>query len=302
MDPLDELLQGLRFSASFYRSFDVRAPWCLDIPVRQWTSFHFQSLGQSCLKLGEQRLTLRTGDLAILPHGPAHTFADSFDTPPPGPGEPSLEHQGSGASLKAEGPGERSVLLCGGARLAGPAARILLAQLPSAIVIRHRKGEGLYWLRPIVEAIDLEAHHRQPGSNTVIARLVDVLLMQSVRAWIAADPERSGWIRGMRDPQIGRSLALMHASPEKPWDLNSLSKAIGMCRASFAERFTLLIGKPPKAYLTQFRMNLAIELLKNEPLTVAQIAEQLGYGSEAAFSRAYKRTLGLAPRAHRKSL
>jgi len=301
MDPLDELVQGLRFRGSFYRSFDVRAPWCLDIPERRWISFHFQAVGRSCLRVDRHCFELSTGDFLVLPHGPAHTFSDSALTPIPNP-DASIEYLGFGPSLRIDGPGERSVLVCGGARLAGPAALVLLSQLSTVVQIPNRKGQALYWLRPTLEAIDSEAHHWQPGSDTVIARLVDVLLIHSVRAWIASAPDRSGWIRAMRDPNIGRSLALMHASPERPWDIQSLAKSIGMCRASFAERFVSLVGKPPMTYLTECRMNFATTLLRDEPITLAQLSERLGYGSEAAFSRAYKKHFGIAPGAYRRMI
>lgn len=264
------------------------------IPEHERASFHLQSAGHSCLKVEGHCLELGAGDFVVLPHGHAHTFADSPNTHARPITELPLD------TPDGEGTGERSVLVCGGARMVGPASLAIQAQLPPFILLRRAECESLYWLQPTLAALDLEAQHRRIGSDTVMARLADVLLIHAIRAWIDTSPERSPWFHALKDPQIGRSLALMHTTPEKPWDLQSLAKGIGMGRATFAERFAHLVGLPPMTYLTRLRMRLAASALKEEPVTLGQMAERLGYGSEAAFSRAYKKHFGMAPGTHRR--
>jgi AraC-like DNA-binding protein len=301
LEALDRLLQDLHLSESFYCHSELNAPWSLAFPERDLASFHYLAEGHACVKVDGQCLALEAGDFVVLPHGKAHAFQDSPGTPAGVRDMPPMKNLcPTLASLRLEGPGERSILVCGGARLEGSAAHSLLEQLPAALRVSREERETLDWLRPTLEAIALEARHPRPGSGTVMARLADVLLIQAIRAWIARSPAESTWIRALQDPRIGRSLALMHAEPERTWDLASLARASGMSRASFAERFTALVGQPPKTYLTSWRMNLAHDWLRKETLTLAEVAGRLGYGSEAAFSRAYKRHFGMAPGSHRK--
>ena len=202
-------------------------------------------------------------------------------------------------------PGNRGCLLelliCGGARFSGPTAHPLLSQLPELIVVRRDSLAEHDWLRPTLEAIALEAESPRPGSAVVMSRLADILVIQAVRTWLDSAPvTANGWLTALRDPNVGHSLALMHRDPGKAWDVDGLAREVGMSRAVFAERFASMMGQPPKHYLTQWRMHLASNWLREEGLGLAQLAERLGYGSEAAFSRAFKRHFGESPGGHRR--
>ncbi|HWQ09335.1 MAG TPA: AraC family transcriptional regulator, partial [Holophaga sp.] len=194
------------------------------------------------------------------------------------------------------GTGERSVLICGGARLSGAAAHPLLAQLPEVLLVQKRVRAEFDWLRPTLEAMAHEVAHPRPGTMAVMTRLADILIVQAIRAWIASCRSADhGWLAALRDPQVGHSLALMHRQPGRAWDIEELAREVGMSRAVFAERFAALVGQPPKQYLTRWRMRLAGQWLQEEKVNLAQVAERLGYGSEAAFSRAFKRHHGASP-------
>jgi transcriptional regulator GlxA family with amidase domain len=140
------------------------------------------------------------------------------------------------------------------------------------------------------------------GSETIITRLIDVMLVEAVRAWLKDQPEGSaGWLGALRDPSIGTALGLIHKAPEKQWTVPSLAAQVGMSRSPFAARFTALVGQAPMSYLKRWRLQLAAKLLQNQTLALSIIAEQVGYESTPAFSRVFKREFGMAPGQYRRS-
>jgi AraC-like DNA-binding protein len=139
------------------------------------------------------------------------------------------------------------------------------------------------------------------GSETIITRLIDVMFVEAVRAWLKDQPEGSaGWLGALRDPPIGTALGLIHKAPEKQWTVPSLAAQVGMSRSPFAARFTALVGQAPMSYLKRWRLQLAARLLQNQALSLSSIAEQVGYESAAAFSRVFKREFGVAPGQYRR--
>ncbi len=302
MDPLDDVLQDLRLTDGYYCHSELCAPWGADFPDKDWTSFHFVAEGRCCVLLGERILELEAGDFVLLPLGRAHGLADRPTTPRmPFACLKSEPIAPNAARMHLEGDGERSVLLCGGARFAGTAAHPLLAHLPELLLVQREARAEYDWLRPALEAMAYEVAHPGPGSAAIMTRLADILLVQAVRTWLASCRKQDhGWLAALRDPQVGQGLALMHREPGKPWDVENLARTVGLSRAVFAERFAALVGQPPKQYLTRWRMQLAGHWLREEGLNLAQAAERLGYGSEAAFSRAFKRHHGEAPGGFRR--
>jgi transcriptional regulator GlxA family with amidase domain len=144
----------------------------------------------------------------------------------------------------------------------------------------------------------LRRETREPsiGSEMIVARLIDVMFVEAIRAWLKSQPEGSaGWLGALRDPAIGTVLGLIHKNPEKAWTVPLLAAQVGMSRSPFAARFTSLVGQSPMSYLKQWRLQLAAKLLQDQALSLAQIAEQVGYESAAAFSRIFKREFGAAP-------
>lgn len=302
MDPLNEVLQDLRLGQGYYCHSELRAPWGVDFPDQQWASFHFVAEGRACVLLGEKLIPLEAGDFVLMPQGRAHGLASSAKATRVAFAALKLEQTApNAAKLRAGGSGERSVFVCGGARFSGPAAPPLLAHLPELILVRKETRAEFDWLRPTLEAMAHEVGSARPGAAAVMTRLADILIIQAVRTWAASEPTADGgWLSALRDPQVGRSLALMHREPGKDWDIEGLARAVGMSRAVFAERFASLVGQPPKQYLTHWRMRLASQWLREEGLNLAQVADRLGYGSEAAFSRAFKKHHGESPGSHRQ--
>ncbi|HSG39546.1 MAG TPA: AraC family transcriptional regulator, partial [Thermoanaerobaculia bacterium] len=157
------------------------------------------------------------------------------------------------------------------------------------------------WLGMTLRFLAAEARHPRPGAETLISRLTDVIFVQALRAWIESQPEGTGgWLGALRDRQTAAALGHIHREPERDWSVVSLASAVGMSRSSFASRFTALVGETPLAYLTRWRMHLASDLLRSRGLSVSQIAGRVGYESEAAFSKAFKREVGVPPGALRR--
>ena len=206
------------------------------------------------------------------------------------------------AVLRHGGGGERVDLICGAVRLAHPAARNLLEVLPEVIhVDPSTNRRALEWLPSILGMIAAETAEPRPGGEAVVTRLCDILVISAIRSWLDTDPAaRTGWVGALQDPQIGQAVALIHREPERDWTVADLAATVAMSRSAFSARFSELVGEGPMQYVTKWRMHVATDLLREEQLTVARVAERLGYASEAAFSRAYKRVTGLAPGAVRR--
>jgi AraC-like DNA-binding protein len=193
----------------------------------------------------------------------------------------------------------RTVLICGGLRFAGFVANALAAQLPEVLVTEPRRGGAA--LRLALEAMTAEATRPRPGSATIMGRLLDIVTVEVIRSFVentsAAD---SGWLRALRDPQLARALLALHEQPEAAWSLDSMASTAGMSRSVFARRFAETLAMPPKHYLTRLRMFRALDTLQRESIGVAELAHRLGYDSEAAFARAFKRHIGRSPSEARK--
>ena len=206
------------------------------------------------------------------------------------------------AIIRHGGGGAGTTLVCGAVRFDHPAARSLIALLPSTIHLAEPDRSGAEWLPATLRMMAAEAAELRPGGETVLTRLADVLVIQAIRAWLAADPGgRTGWLGALRDRQIGRALALVHREPARDWTVAALAAECAMSRSAFAARFTELVGEPAMQYVTRWRMQTALHELSSGDSTVAELAGRLGYRSEAAFSRAFKRVFGIAPGAARQA-
>jgi AraC-like DNA-binding protein len=297
-DPLGEALHFLRLSGTFYTRSEFSAPWGLALPpIADCLMFHVVNAGHAWLAVdGHERVLLRPGDLALVPHGLGHALEcepgaiahDLFDLPREAVSEryDVLRHGGGGAPTQ---------MICGAVRFDHPAARQLVSLLPAVIVIEATHTLDDDWIGHTLRLMAAEARELRPGGETIITRLADVVVIQAIRAWIARDPAaRTGWLGALNDRQIGRALMLIHRDPAQPWTLASLASATAMSRSAFAARFTELVGVPAIEYLARWRMQLAATSLK-EGAPLADVAAKLGYQSEAAFSRAFKRHAGVSP-------
>ena len=192
------------------------------------------------------------------------------------------------------GGGAPTTLICGAVRFEHPAARNLVAILPRMICIEASDGPLVSWMQGVFRLMAAEAREFRPGGEAVITRLADVLVIQAIRSWIETAPAaRGGWLGALQDRQIGRALALIHREPARRWTVASLADELALSRSAFAARFTELVHEPAIQYLTRWRMHVARDAIETEGATVAELADRLGYRSEAAFARAFKRVIGV---------
>lgn len=249
------------------------------------------------------RATFAAGDLLVFPHGHAHTLVDppgSTATPitdlPVSPGDDGLPVVWAGVGQAVE-----TEVLCGTLRFGGEAGALLLPHLPPLL---HTASQGALggWLDATVRQLAEEVRRAEPGAELVVARLAEILFVQAVRSWIrGADGVGPGWVHALADPALARALALLHGSPGQSWSVAHLARRAGLSRSVFYDRFTDRVGEPPAAYLLRWRMTLARQALRDPRLPIAVVAERVGYGSEAAFNRAFKREVGVPPAAWRRA-
>lgn len=302
-DPLGEALHFLRMSGSYYARCEFSAPWALELPAFPGTlMFHVVTSGSCTLVApGAEPRTLRPGGLALVPHGQGHRLESEATAPGIGLFEvPREEVSDRYELLRIDGGGDPVTLICGVVRFDHPAGRYLMGILPRLIVLDSDTPLQQEWLQSTVRLMAHEARTLLPGGETVITRLADVLVIQAIRSWLEGDPEaRAGWLGAMRDPQIGRAINHIHRSPGQEWTVARLAHEVAMSRSAFSARFTNLVGEPPMQYVARWRMLVARSMLAEGTAALAEIADKLGYRSEAAFSRAFKRETGMSPGAAR---
>ena len=309
MDAFSDVLRVIRLAGGVFLEAELSAPWCISgkvssddcrpflVTPRHVIASHFVAAGHMQLRIdGGDTIDVRASELVLLPHNDAHVFGSDLNAavmparqiirPPPG---------GGISRIKYGGGGEVTQLLCGflGSETSfGP----LLASLPPVLKLDLRATASGAWIESSFRFAVSEIAAGRIGSATVITKLSELLFVEAVSQFVASLPaERRGWLAGLRDPQIGRALALLHARPTDEWTAETLALEVGMSRSVFAERFTALVGHPPMHYLALWRMHVAAQQLREGQGSVAQIAFEVGYGSEAAFSRAFKRQFGTSP-------
>jgi AraC-like DNA-binding protein len=295
---LDQVLHGLRLRDSCYCRTELSAPWGLDMAACSNIVFHFVAEGDCWLDAGDGDLRpLAPGSLVVFPRGTHHRLLGTPDVPDRAVLDLPIAGQTEPATyLSHGGGGEPALVLCGGAAF-DPPDQPLVAHLPQLLTV----GGDDDWVAGTLALTGREAAERRPGGETVISRLFDVLVIHAVREWLATSPDaHRGWLGALRDPHIGRALLEIHEQPDRPFTVASLAATAHMSRAAFAERFSALVGTAPMAYVTEHRMRVATELMRDGGLQPSEVASRVGYGSIAAFSRAYKRTMGVPPGAARR--
>lgn len=304
IDPLGEALHFLHMSGVFYTRSEFTAPWALALPAfPDCLMFHVVTSGRCWLDVeGVEPHLLQTGDLALVPHGEGHQLlsepgipaAKLFDLPR----EQISERY---EILKYGQGGAASNLICGTVRFDHPAAHDLVRLLPKVIHIEAWQSPQMEWIQSTLRLMATEAKVIQPGGETIITRLADILVIQAIRSWIAEDPmAQTGWLGALQDKQMGYAILLIQRDPARVWTVAALANEVAMSRSAFAARFKALVGEPPMQYITRWRMNVALTRLKKEDISIGELANHLGYQSEAAFSRAFKRFIGISPGAARK--
>jgi len=298
VDPLGEALHALRLSGTFYCRSELTAPWGIDLPpMKECLIFHIVCEGAAWVTFrnGERHL-LEAGDFALLPQGRGHAIVDDPDTPPINLFDyerPLLSPRYE--LLQVDGGGAATSLICGVGSVKDPAPQRMIGLLPKIIQMKST-NPGNEWLLGSVQMMMQEARSLGPGGDAVITRVSDILVVQAIRHWLHTDPHaQTGWLGALQDTQVGRALTLIHREPTRPWTVDSLAEAVGVSRSGLAARFSDLVGQSPMTYLRQWRFEVARNWLLETDHTLAQIAEALGYESEAGFSRAFKKATGQTP-------
>jgi AraC-like DNA-binding protein len=255
--------------------------------------------------VGEAPRRLEAGDIIVFPQGDAHVLSSApgmhaeLDWAqyqrPEGVHRLFVQEKGGGGK-------ERVQLICGFLGCDLRPFNPLFAGLPRMIHLASRAGPEPGWLDHFIAAVIEESSRKRPGGENVLARLAELMFVEVVRRYLEAmSPDHTGWLAGLRDRAIGRAMAAMHARPAHAWSLDELAKEAGLSRSALAERFAQVVGVPPMQYLAQWRIQLAASLISGGTLSIGAVATQVGYESEAAFNRAFKRLVGLAPGAWRKT-
>ncbi|WP_273146208.1 AraC family transcriptional regulator [Oceanicaulis alexandrii] len=302
-DPLTALLDQLKLTGTLYCQTDMAAPWGIALPAFEGLSLIAIVLDGACqLQLdGEAPVLLKAGDLALIPNGVRHDLfsdpeadrvpLDKLDVTPL-----SQRYE----TLTLDGPGPRARITYGVVRFDQVLGAQLMAHLPRLIVSRGAQDEDS-WITSTLAIIARESEQLSPGSEAIITRLTDVLVIQLVRSWLATEARaQTGWLAALRDPHLGRALTALHDQPQRDWTVEALAREAGLSRSIFAARFTEQLGRSAISYLTQWRLHLAHRALSDTRTPMIEIAEAAGYSSEAAFSRAFKRQFGHAPGAVRR--
>jgi len=304
LDPVGEALHRLRVTGVFYCQTQACAPWAVDMPAfGECVSFHVVAAGECWVAVdGADPVRLTAGDLALVPHGRGHRLLSAPGVPSLGrvdelPQEYVTEHY---SVLRHEGPGSPVELVCGVLAVEGPAARQLMTLLPPVVHVPAPPAGRPTWISGTLGLMSAELGRTRPGGEAVTTRLADILVIQAIRAWLDQQDSTTGWLGGLRDPQIGAAVAAVHHEPGRPWTVATLAREAAMSRSAFSARFSEVVGVPAMRYVTSWRMHVADDRLRRGE-GVAQVATATGYESEAAFSRAFTRETGRSPGSVRRA-
>jgi AraC-like DNA-binding protein len=297
-DPLGEALHLLKLNGAFYCRSELSAPWGVELPPFEGRMmFHVVTSGQCWLQVANEKpQRLEAGSLALIPHGEGHTARSD----PQGETQPLFDIPAERVSERYEtlqygGGGESTHITCGVVGFDHIAGQQLLSQLPRLLLIDTRKEES-GWLNSTMQFIAREARSLRPGGETVITHLADILIIQAIRSWLDSPAAtHTGWLAALRDRSIGRALTAIHREPHRSWSVESLARTAGLSRSGFSARFSQLVGESALRYLTRWRMQLARAELIESRTPLASVSQRVGYQSEAAFCRAFKREFGYSP-------
>lgn len=300
-DALSQILGALKMRGTIYFHTNFTPPWGVRVPAyKNVARFHMVIRGHCWIRVEgvPHPIALATGDLVVIPHGASHILSDTPERKAEDVDEimKRVGYSGTGALVHGGGKGGHpSQLFCGHFEFEEGAMHPILSALPNYIHIANTETANAAWLDPIMRFVFSEVVAAKPGAAAITHRLTEIIFIQVVRAFVDRAGDAAGCLAGILDSRLSRALAAVHADPQKPWTVDAMAAEAGMSRTPFAERFTALIGMTPLAYVTHWRMQLARRLLIETNRPQIEIAEQAGYQSESAFSRAFKRQFDIAP-------
>jgi AraC-like DNA-binding protein len=315
MDAFSEILSGVKLSGAVFFSAEFSAPWGLSAPASKVVAeqvapsaahlvlYHLLIDGIAFVEMEDgQSVALVPGDVVIFPHGDPHHMSSGKTARPPFPNygiTPKIKARDL-SPLRAGGGGTVSKFVCGYMTCDPHLSRPILNGLPPVFKVNVRTDPAGHWLETSIMHLVDEAVSGRFGSEAMLAKLSEALFVDTLRRYVDALPEQqNGWLAGARDPVVGRSLALLHGRVAHPWTIADLADEVGISRSALVERFSRYLSEPPMAYLTRWRLQLAAESLQKTSRGVADIATDIGYQSEAAFSRAFRREFGQPPGRYR---
>lgn len=301
MDVLTDVMQTVRFRSNLYGRAEFTAPWGIDVPYEpNRAGFIVISRGSCWLEIGSEDhpVPLAGGDFVFFPQGGPYVLRDALDSPATPVCELESNEQPRGKVCMLGGGGAPTSMVWGCFEFEGGGRNPLIESLPRMIHLTAEAGPNVQWLQSTLQFVTSETATSLPGAETVANRLTDILFVHAIRAFItgcaASRRHAGGWLRALADQKIGEALRLIHENPQTNWTVETLARAVAMSRSAFAEKFTSLVGESPLRYVVSWRMKKATQLLeRGEPIGL--IAHRVGYESDAAFNKAFKKHLGMTP-------
>jgi AraC-like DNA-binding protein len=318
-DALSDVLRAVRLAGAVYFDVAARAPWVAEQPTREMVlpkilpgaqhliSYHVVTEGR-CFAgmIGAQPIVVEAGEVVVFTKGDPHVMSSS-------PGMRAVPVTAAAFDQAAASPlpfsvrygadGPPSVrLVCGFLACHAQPFNLLLDSLPAIIKAGNPQDGESNWLSEFIRVAIGESTRKRAGGESVLAKLSELMFIEVVRRHLEAAPVQTGWLAGLRDPFVGKVLSLIHRCPARNWTIEELARDVGLSRSVLAERFADLVGLPPMHYLAKWRMQIASELLSGGSTNIATVAAETGYGSEASFSRAFKKMVGVPPSAWRRGL
>lgn len=316
MDALSEALTAVRMTSALVFNAELTAPWGFTSPnpatlmrllapdAERLVMYHLVIDGEARAQVGDTAgASLAAGDIVIIPHGDPHTF--SYGSPPRLLDLESDVFKGA-TDLKLTqfgGGGAKTRFVCGYFGCERRAERLFLAGLPPIIKLNLRGDAVGQWIEFSILHLANEIDVGRPGNRVLLSKMAEALFVEALRRYQEQlTPEQTGWLAAAKDPVVGRALALLHRAPGLPWSVTDLAAQAGASRTVLAERFVFFLGEPPLRYLARWRLQLAARLLETTRSTIVQVAAEVGYESEAAFSRAFSREFGRPPARYRREV
>jgi AraC-like DNA-binding protein len=312
MDALSAVLKSVRLEGAVFLNAEFTAPWCIrakhglssirrQLPgADSAVSFHFIADGECKVRVddGEESFDVNGGDLVLFPHDDTHMLGSDLDLKPVDYG--SVLSQGA-SKIRHGGGGRLTRSISGylgyNRSLCGP----IFDGLPRVVRVPGGNGQTASLLRDLLRIGVRESLDCLPGGQSMLTKLSELMFVEALRRYAdTLPPERKGCLAGVRDPHVGRALALFHEDPRRPWTVDELAREVALSRSALAERFTALVGESPIQYLKRWRLALAAQVLRSGQTSIARVAESSGYDSESAFTRAFKREIGMPPAAWRR--
>ena len=309
MDVLSDVLQTVRLQGALFLNTECREPWCMTVPrggdiakllnpsASTVVICHTLLEGRCWLQVhGGDPVALEAGDVVALPHGDAHLIGSGLHHAPVNIDDAVQVKAPELRPMRYGGTGDMTVLICGWFAFDEAVPNPLVSGLPRVFRASVGRRPAGPWLQQSIRYALAEAAGGQPGSGAMATRVAESLFVEMLRAYVdSLPPAHPGWLAGLRDPQVGKCLELMHGRPGHPWSVDSLADEVHVSRSVLAQRFNDFVGVPPMQYLKRWRLATAARLLRAERANIGRISDQIGYESETAFSRAFKQEYGVSP-------